>query len=76
MITYQIGNSTKAKELVLDTFLGSGTTLLACENLERVCYGMELDPAYCDVIVTRWCKHTGNDIVVLNGEKIQWDVTP
>ena len=44
---------------VYDPFLGSGTTLIAAEQLNRICYGMELDPKYCDVIVARWEKLTG-----------------
>jgi len=44
---------------VYDPFLGSGTTLIAAEQLDRTCYGMELSPAYCDVIVERWEKLTG-----------------
>ena len=44
---------------VYDPFLGSGTTLIAAEQLDRICYGMELDPIYCDVIVARWEKLTG-----------------
>jgi len=43
---------------VYDSFLGSGTTLIAAENLSRVCYGMELDPRYVDVTVKRWENHT------------------
>lgn len=54
-----INNATKTGEIVLDLFLGSGTTLIACEQLNRTCYGMELDPHYCDVILTRWEKFTG-----------------
>lgn len=46
-------------DLVYDPFLGSGTTLIAATNLGRVCYGTELSPAYCDVILNRWTKHTG-----------------
>jgi DNA modification methylase len=53
-------NHTKRGDLVYDPFLGSGTTLMAAEQLERVCYGVELDPVYCDVIVGRWEKMTGN----------------
>ena len=41
-------------QTVLDPFLGSGTTLIACEQLDRKCYGMEIDPSYCDIIVKRW----------------------
>lgn len=52
-------NHTKAGELVYEPFLGSGTTLAAAEGTERVCYGVELDPKYCDVIVERWQKLTG-----------------
>jgi DNA modification methylase len=47
-------NHTKRGELVYDPFLGSGTTLAAAELTERVCYGLELDPKYVDVVVQRW----------------------
>jgi DNA modification methylase len=46
-------------DIVLDSFLGSGTTLIACERTGRTCYGMELDPLYVDTIVRRWQKFTG-----------------
>src|SRR5258707_7390863 len=52
-------NHTQRGELVYDPFLGSGTTLMAAELTERVCYGIELDPKYCDVIVRRWEEFTG-----------------
>ena len=52
-------NHTVRGEAVYDPFLGSGTTLIACEMRERVCYGLELDPKYVDVIVLRWQKLTG-----------------
>jgi len=54
-----IENSTKSGETVLDPFLGSGTTLVACEQLGRICYGMEISPQYCQVIIDRWEKLTG-----------------
>ncbi len=54
-----IVNSTKGGELVADLFGGSGSTLIACEQLGRVCYTMEYDPVYCDVIVERWERLTG-----------------
>lgn len=54
-----IQNSSLVKEIVLDTFLGSGSTLIACENCERICYGCELDPHYIDVIIKRWEDKTG-----------------
>ena len=52
-------NSSKRGWLVLDPFLGSGTTLIAADNLGRKCYGLEIDPGYCDVIVERWENLTG-----------------
>jgi site-specific DNA-methyltransferase (adenine-specific) len=54
-----ISNSSVTKQAVLDLFLGSGTTLIACEKLNRRCYGMEIDPKYCDVIIKRWEDYTG-----------------
>jgi len=52
-------NSSKREDLVLDLFLGSGSTLIAAEKLNRKCYGMELDEKYCDVIIERWEQFTG-----------------
>ena len=46
--------------IVLDVFLGSGTTIIACEKTDKICYGIEKDPKYCDVIVKRWEDFTGN----------------
>ncbi len=54
-----IRNSCLAREVVLDTFGGSGTTAIACEQLDRSCFMMELDPVNCDVIVKRWEQFTG-----------------
>ena len=59
---YLIENSTKKGDTVLDSFGGSGTTLIACEQLGRKCYMMELDPKYCDVIRKRYWKFkTGSE---------------
>lgn len=63
-----IVTSTKAGEIVLDLFGGSGSTLIACEQLGRTCYMMELDPRYCDVIVKRWENLTGEKAVLLNDD--------
>jgi len=52
-------NHTKRDEAVYDPFLGSGTTLIAAEQTKRICYGIELDPKYVDVIVERWQNFTG-----------------
>lgn len=53
---------------ILDCFGGSGSTLIACEQLNRICYMCELDPHYCDVIIQRWENFTGEKAVLLNGE--------
>ena len=60
-------NHLRRGELVYDPFLGSGTTLAAAELNERVCYGIELDPKYCDVIVQRWQQLTGKE-ATLDGD--------
>ena len=52
-------------EKILDCFGGSGSTLIACEQLGRKCRMMELDPHYCDVIIARWEKLTGQKAVRL-----------
>ena len=64
LIKKQVKNSTKKGGVVLDLFGGSGTTLLACEELDRVCYMSELDPKYCDVIIRRWEEATGEEAVL------------
>lgn len=60
LIGRQIRNSTRPGETVLDLFAGSGSTLMAAEQLGRVCYTMELDPCYIDVIIKRWEEYTGD----------------
>ena len=57
---------TKDNDIILDLFGGSGTTLIACEQLNRICYMMELDPKYCDVIIDRWEQFTGQKAVLLD----------
>lgn len=66
LFAYLIQNSTKKEDVVLDSFGGSGTTLIACEQLGRQCRMMELDPHYCDVIINRWETLTGQKAVLLN----------
>lgn len=65
LFSYLINNSSKVGDVVLDSFGGSGTTLIACEQLGRKCRMIELDPHYCDVIIARWEKLTGNKAVKL-----------
>lgn len=62
-----IKHTTKKGQNVLDVFGGSGSTLMACEQLDRNCFMMELDPKYVDVIIERWEKFTGKKAVLLNG---------
>lgn len=66
-------HASKADDIVLDLFLGSGSTLIAAEKTRRICYGMELDPKYIDVIVQRYVDYTDNNIVKRNGEEIEWN---
>ena len=60
MMASAINNSSDIGGTCIDPFLGSGSTLIACEKTNRKCYGMEIDPHYCDVIVKRWEDYTGN----------------
>ena len=69
LIEIGLTHSTKIDDIVLDCFLGSGSTLIACEKLKRICYGMELDPKYCDVIIKRWENFTGKKAELENGQK-------
>ena len=54
LVSNAINNSSRQKDLVIDFFLGSGSTLIACQQTKRKCYGIELDEHYCGVIITRW----------------------
>ena len=76
LIVKAINNSSKKENLIADLFLGSGSTLIACEQTNRKCYGLELEERYCDVVVTRWVNMMEQNkkeySVKLNGEKIDW----
>ena len=75
LLAYPIGNSSQANSIVIDTFGGSGSTLLACENTNRICYMMELDEKYASVILRRYVEDTGdaeNVYVVRGGEQIPY----
>ena len=65
-------NSSRERDIVLDLFLGSGSTLIACEKTNRICFGCEIDPKYIDVIVQRYVDYTGNNKIKKNGEEIIW----
>lgn len=68
IVAYLIKNSSKQDDIVLDTFLGSGTTMVASHQLGRKCYGMELDPKYCKVIIDRIRLLDSSLIIKKNGE--------
>lgn len=73
LLAYPLKNSTQANAIVLDTFGGSGSTLMACENSNRICYTMELDEKYASVILRRYVEDTGdneNVYVIRDGVKI------
>ena len=77
LFDYQIQNNTKEMDLVLDLFGGSGTSIIACEQNGRVCHTMELDPKYCDVILSRFIRQAGSGegvYVLRDGEKISHSV--
>ena len=75
LMTYPIGNSSQENGVVIDTFGGSGSTLMACEQMNRVCYTMELDPKYASVILRRFVEDGGNPETVYverNGERFMY----
>lgn len=75
LLAYPIGNSTQANAIVLDTFGGSGSTLMACEQTNRICCTMELDEKYASVILRRYVEDGGNPdevYVERNGERFMY----
>ena len=73
LLAYPINNSTQANAIVIDTFGGSGSTLMACEQMNRICYTMELDEKYASVILRRYVEDTSdseNVYVIRDGVKI------
>lgn len=75
LLAYPIGNSTQANAIVLDTFGGSGSTMMACEQMNRVCFMMELDPKYASVILRRYVEDFGNEDEVFctrDGKKVMY----
>jgi site-specific DNA-methyltransferase (adenine-specific) len=72
LLAYQITNNTKGEDIILDSFLGSGSTIIAAQKTGRICYGTELDPKYIDVIIQRYVDYTGNATIKKNGKEIVW----
>lgn len=66
LISDKMQISSNKNSIVLDLFGGSGTTLIVCEQLERCCYMCEIEPHYCDVIIDRWEKYTGQKAELIN----------
>ncbi len=76
LITYPILNSSLSNCIVLDPFGGSGSTLIACEQTNRICYTIELEEKYCDVIVKRYIDYRNADedvFLIRNGQKIKYN---
>ena len=75
LLAYPIKNSSVTNCIVLDPFGGSGSTLIACEQIGRICYAIELDEKYADVIVKRYIEYVGTDeevFLIRDGEKIKY----
>lgn len=75
LLSYPIGNSTQENAVIIDTFGGSGSTMMACEQMNRICCMMELDEKYASVILRRYVEDTGNadDVYVIrDGEKLMY----
>ena len=78
LLAYPIKNSSVTNCIVLDPFGGSGSTLIACEQIGRICYAIELDEKYADVIVKRYIEYVGTDeevFLIRDGEKIKYKDT-
>ena len=68
LIAYQMGNSSKQGDMIADVFIGSGTTMVTADMLDRICYGMEIDPKYCQVTIDRMKNHHPDLKIKRNGK--------
>ena len=75
LVAYLIQNSSKVKDIILDLFSGSGATIMACEQTERTCYAMELDPVYVDQDVKRFYNYQNSEDIRLirDGKTYEWN---
>ena len=79
LMAYPIRNSSMTNGIILDPFLGSGSTMMACEETDRICRGIELDPKFVDVEVKRWRSYMKENgqitdcYVVRNGQKLTYE---
>ena len=69
LVANLILNTTDINDIIYDPFLGSGTTLIACEQTKRACIGFEIDQEYCNLILNRWAKITGKEPELLTDER-------
>ena len=79
LLAYPIKNSSMTNSIVLDPFGGSGSTLIACEQTERICCTCELDEKFCDVIVKRYIEQVGTEkdvYVIRSGQKVAYSDIP
>lgn len=67
LLSQIIKDFSNENDIILDGFLGSGSTLIASEHTNRICYGMEIEPYYCSVIIERWQKYTNKKAIKLRG---------
>ena len=67
MLSEIINDFSNENEIIFDGFLGSGSTLIACKHTNRICYGMEIEPHYCSVIINRWQKYTNKKAIKIKG---------
>lgn len=74
MIRDAILDASNRHEIVLDSFLGSGSTLIACEKAKRVCYGIEYEPLYIDTAILRWQELTGQDAIRVSDGKAYYEI--
>jgi len=74
LIERAIGNSSKSRDIVLDTFGGSGSTLIGCEKTGRYCRLVEIDPGYVDTVVMRWQNFTGKDAILEDGGRTYTEI--
>lgn len=67
-----INRYSKANYIIIDLYLGSGSTLIACEKTNRKCFAVEIEPHYCQIVIQRWCDYTEKSQIKINGKPIDW----
>lgn len=74
MVAEAIKDASPRSGIILDSFLGSGTTILAAEKVGRICFGIEYEPKYCDLAIRRWQEFAGRDAVLETSRQTYEDV--